>query len=304
MKIIENHKGWQNGLVDWVEGDTAFVSAVFSWQIQQAYGKVAWYRQMGMKVKVGGPAIKYNPLLFEEVAEVNGDIDALSHHNPNATFTSRGCIRKCPFCLVPDIEGDIKEIPDFVPRPIVCDNNLLACSRAHFDRVIDKLKPLEGIDFNQGLDVRLLTSYHASRLAELNLKCLRLSWDNVHYASPFMNGIDILVKHIPKNLVRVYVLIGFNDTPDDALYRLRTVRKMGLLQFPMRYQPKDTSKKNSYIHPNWTHKELVRFMDYWSHNYYMGIPFEEFGSRRSVLIPTTEAECLNSDSTAQQGTLV
>lgn len=276
-KIIENHKGWQSGLVDWVEGDEAFISCVFSWQIQQAYQKCVWHNQMGYRVTVGGPAIKYNPYLFAGFSTFDtGKVDALFHHNPNATFTSRGCIRKCKFCIVPNIEGDLKEIPNFEPRPIVCDNNLLACSRRHFDQVIDKLKPLKDIDFNQGLDIRLVQSYLASRLAELSLRCLRVSWDNVHYTSSFMNGIDILTKYIPKSLIRVYVLIGFNDTPDDALYRLKKVQQMGLLPFPMRYQPKDTHRKNAYVSPNWTNRELIRYMKYWSHRYLWGIPFEEF----------------------------
>jgi hypothetical protein len=167
-------------------------------------------------------------------------------------------------------------------RPIICDNNFLAYSRAHFDRVVDRLKPLSGIDFNQGLDARLLTPYHAGRLAELD--CLvRLAFDSVAYESQFMQAYETLrAAKIPKRRIRVYVLIGFNDTPRDALYRLQAVRDLGSDPNPMRYQPLDILKKNDYVHPNWTEKELARYMRYWSRlRWLRKVPFEEYTGDRS-----------------------
>ena len=57
--------------------------------------------------------------------------------------------------------------------------------------MIDKLKPLSGIDFNQGLDARLLTEYHAERLAELDLKMVRLAWDHIGLESQFNPADEI-----------------------------------------------------------------------------------------------------------------
>ena len=37
----------------------------------------------------------------------------LSLHNPDATFTTRGCIRACPFCTVPRTEGRFVELQDW-----------------------------------------------------------------------------------------------------------------------------------------------------------------------------------------------
>jgi hypothetical protein len=63
----------------------------------------------------------------------------------------------------------------------------------------------------------------------------------------------------------------------DAQYRLSTIKRMKIRPFPMRYQPLDILKKNSYIAPGWTQKELGRFMQYWGRQkYYSAIPFEEF----------------------------
>lgn len=272
---------WSGGYVEWVEGDTAYLSVVFSWQLQQAYQRAVWLRAEGYTVKVGGPAVAYSPPFLKDVAEVESAYpDAIARHNPNATFTSRGCVRRCKFCLVPKIEGDLVELDDWPVRPIVCDNNLLACSQQHFDRVVDRLKPLSGIDFNQGLDARLLTKYHAERLAELDLKMVRLAWDHIKLESQFMSAWQVLRDAgIPKSKISVYVLIGYRDTPEDAFYRLGTIWDLGSWPNPMRYQPLDAVRRNEYVDPNWTDTELKRYMRYWANlRHLSGVPFEEFRS--------------------------
>ena len=82
---------------------------------------------------------------------------------------------------------------------------------------------------------------------------------------------------LPASKIRAYVLIGYKDTPEDALYRLEAIRKLGLLPNPMRFQPLDSVRKNAYVGPGWTHRELDRYMVYWSQLRKLGkIPFSEF----------------------------
>jgi len=155
--------------------------------------------------------------------------------------------------------------------------------------VIDKLKRLHSpfVDFNQGLDARRLTQHHADRLAELRPK-VRLAFDSVSYESSFMRAYEQLRKaKIPKANIGVYVLFGFQDTPEDALYRLQVVANLGVDPNPMRYQPLDTLEKNSYVDPSWTEAELTRYMRYWSRlRFFRAIPFEDFdNSQKSVQVP-------------------
>jgi len=275
---------WKNGLVEWTEGETAYLSVVFSWQLQRAYQRAIWYRGMGYHVRAGGPAVTLNPDFLAGVAQVGGGVPALHRHNPDATFTSRGCVNRCAFCAVPTLEGPLVELDDWPVRPIICDNNLTACSLAHFDRVIDRLLEArcKGVDFNQGLDARLLTEYHAARIAELHrdglLSVVRLAWDHSNLEAQFCRAHVILRDAgIPARSIRVYCLIGFNDTPDDALYRLETVRAMGSLPNPMRYQPLHAARRNEYVGGHWTEGELRRYMKYWSRlRWYGGVPFDEW----------------------------
>lgn len=143
--------------------------------------------------------------------------------------------------------------------------------------MIDSLKPLTGVDFNQGLDARLLIQHHADRLAELD--CMtRLAFDHVSCESDFMRAYERL-RHakIPKRRIRVYVLVGYEDTPEDALYRLRLVANLGVDPNPMRYNPLDTLARDSFVPPGWTDKELTRFVRYWSNlRWFRAVPFEDF----------------------------
>ncbi len=281
-----NHN-WSKNIVHWVEGDTAFISVVFTWQLPEAFSMAVWYKQQGYHVRAGGVAVKLLPDYLAPVAEIGGEIDALPRHNPNATFTSRGCIRNCQFCAVPKIEGGLRELTDWKPKPIICDNNLLATSQKHFDTVVDRLKPIRNIDFNQGLDARLLNSHHLERLKELDIEVLRFAWDNVNNQSLIMAAINrALDSGFPKSKIRVYVLFNFRDTPEDALYRCNTLKKLGILVNVQRYQPLYTLKKNSYIAPGWNQKLLGDFATYWSRQRYLSpIPFKEFRRHKAVKIP-------------------
>lgn len=255
----------------------AYLSIPFTWDIQKGYQRASWLRQQGYDVKAGGPGVMLLPEYLVDIAKCGDTIDALPHHNPDATFTSRGCIRRCSFCAVPIIEGELRELDSWPVRPIVCDNNLLACSKVHFGKVVDSLKTLKGIDFNQGLDARLLTQYHADRLAELDCT-VRLAWDTTSLGNQFMTAYERLRKaHIPKNRIQCYALIGYKDTPDDAWFRLRTIWNMGIKPNPMRYNPLDAMVRDSYVAPDWTERELTKFMRYWANLVHTaGVPFEEF----------------------------
>ena len=116
---------WKKGIASWKCGDTLYVSVPFTWLMPEAEKLAATHRG---PVKIGGPGTMrpnqtcegFEPLIF---------------HNPCATFTTRGCPNRCSFCAVPKLEPEYKEIPNFRPAPVVCDNNLLAASKKHLERV-------------------------------------------------------------------------------------------------------------------------------------------------------------------------
>lgn len=218
------------------------------------------------------------PEYLAGVAKVNQPcpVEPLLLHNPLATFTTRGWPNGCGFCAVPRIEGELRELPSWRPAPLVCDNNLLAASRRHFDKVIDSLKPFPAVDFNQGLDARLLTAHHASRLAELKAPKIRFAFDHVNDEARVHDAIELCRAHGLRDFT-VYCLIGFDDDPESARWRLETVLKWGARTSPMRYQPLDALAKDSHAAPGWTDGELRRLARfYFRQAHFGGLPYDEF----------------------------
>jgi len=271
---------WGNGIAEWTIENVAFVSSVFSWNLHPAYMRCIYYKTLGYHVRCGGQTVAMNPSAFAEF-DTSGEVDALTKHNPNAVFTSRGCIRNCSFCLVPSLEGKLIELDDWPVRPIICDNNILATTQEHFDLVIDRLieSKIKGIDFNQGLDARILKKHHAEQLARLPKDTIvRLAWDNIKTEELYLNSFNKLVMAgIKPSQIRTYVLIGYKDTPEDALYRLEKIESLGALTNPMRYQPLDAIKKNSYVERGWSNKLLNDYMRYWSNRrVFRNIKFKDY----------------------------
>jgi hypothetical protein len=266
---------WRKGIAQWQVKDTLYLSVVFTWDLPEARDIAENSKK---KVIAGGPAVKLLPDYLAGVAKCQEStvLPALEMHNPMATFTSRGCDNNCSFCAVPKMEGPLRELESWPVRPIVCDNNLLGCSKKHFDNAIDRLKELPLVDFNQGLEADLFTDHHASRMAELKKPMLRFAFDHVNEESTVMDAIDRAHNAGLKD-IGCYVLFNHNDTPEDTLYRLELLRSKDVLPNPMRYQPLDALHKDRYIGDNWTELDVKRVQRYYSKLNFLGhVPFEEY----------------------------
>jgi hypothetical protein len=259
---------WRKETASWTIKDTIYLSVVFSWDLPKA---LQFQEQSKKRVIVGGPAAKLAGIEAETLP-----YSPLQFHNPLATFTTRGCPNNCPFCAVPTLEGDLKELDTWEIKPVICDNNLLAASKKHFDRVIDSLKPLPFVDFNQGLDASLFHQSHARRIAELKTAKVRFSLDATMDRAGVHMAIDIARAEGLKD-IGVYVLFGFDDTPAEAKENMEWVRSLGLRPNPMRYQPIGCKIKNDYILKGWTKKELEDTERYYSRLRWLEhIPVEDY----------------------------
>lgn len=204
-------------------------------------------------------------------------------------FTSRGCIRRCPWCIVPVKEGNIKphaSIYEFWDRKhsdiILLDNNLLASPNWE-TTLVELHKEKLRVDFNQGLDIRLVDDDKANYLAKLKYrKQLRFAFDDLGMEKQFRQGMETLKNAgITLSSVMIYFLIGFNSSLDEDLERLEIIKSYKATPFAMRYQEVNDVKAPVY-RPDRELHEFARWINL-PHGFYKHIPFKEWLRFRGVI---------------------
>jgi hypothetical protein len=268
---------WSNGLTEWVEDDTAFISVAFSWKLPEAYQRASWLKTQGYKVRAGGPGLSARRQYLEGVAEIGGEVGALIHHNPDATIASRGCPVGCYFCIVPKMEGkEFTLLPDFTPRPILCDNNLSALPVAYQDYIIEKYQksgvPL--LDANSGFEPRTFDEDTYLRWKMINRGPWRFGYDETRETEEVRRMTQIL-KDEPSPSKRVYVLIG--NEPFEACYeRILKVIEWGCEPHVQPMITLNSLQKKTVIRFDWTDqklRDLARWTNRWN---WRTIPFEDY----------------------------
>ena len=179
----------------------------------------------------GGSGFEYLTLLPEYIEHIKPDYD-LYNLRYSLGFTTRGCIRNCKFCIVPEKEGKIREhaeVEEFLnPKSnivVLLDNNFLALP-SHIKKLQLFINKDWRMDFNQGLDARLINKENAKLLAKIKYKeIIRFAWDNIKDETEIISGLELVIKAgiRPRNIT-VYVLIGFDTTFEEDLYRIQRLR--------------------------------------------------------------------------------
>lgn len=159
---------------------------------------------------------------------------------------SRGCIRKCPYCVVWKKEGKIRPVTIKSLNPngnyiVVQDNNFFA-NPQWLNAVIFLQTVGQPIDF-QGVDVRTLDKNKCIILSRLkHYKRIKIAWDNPN--DDITEKLKLIVKHITPRSLMCYVLIGYWSTPEKDLYRVEKLREFGILPFVMKYDVSDPYESN------------------------------------------------------------
>lgn len=191
---------------------------------------------------------------------------------------SKGCIRKCSFCAVPHLEpsfGYCKSIKKQIEEVktqfgerqdlVIMDNNILALQ--NLDTIIREIrdegfekgalfnKKKRTVDFNQGIDARLITTKIAEQLSTISLSPIRLAFDYDEMEQSYREAVRILASVGFSNFT-TYVMFNFQDDPQSFYNRLRInldlsqEHNVRITGFPMKYLPIDRTDRK-YASPNW-----------------------------------------------------
>jgi hypothetical protein len=173
-------------------------------------------------------------------------------------FLTRGCIRDCKWCVVPQKEGDIREHADIEEfcrhkKVVLMDNNVLA--HEHGIRQIEKMTKMGiRVDFNQGLDARLIDARMARMLAALGwIRFLRLACDHSSQMPSIEKAVGLLRANGFTNQISVYVLV---KNIEDALVRVEFLRALGVTPFAQPYR-----KNNAKSKPERISSEFARWVN-------------------------------------------
>ena len=243
MKISTYHKKKGHN-VDWINHlqhyNIVYYSKIFKFSEDETC-------IMADKIIKGGTGFDVATKLAEDI-EIIKDVDYSIYPKCDYSiqFFSRGCFRNCPFCLVRQKEGYIHPVEpvDLNPKGIiieVLDNNFFG--NPEWKTAIKYLQEKNQKVYLHGVDVRIITEEQCHALTSLkHHKQVHIAWDNVNDKTVPEN-IKIMLKYFKAYKLMCYVLIGYNSTPEEDLYRVETLRSLKIDPFVMAYNKNDLYQK-------------------------------------------------------------
>ena len=246
MKISIYHKSfghdvdWYNPIVDSMDTDILYESQLFNFTEQYQYYPA------NAKVVRGGTGIDIKsqlPCETDQILEL--DYSLYPECDYSMQFFSRGCIRKCPFCVVSDKEGYIHEVEPMQLNPNgkhieVLDNNFFANPNWH--KAVEYIQKTGQKVNLHGVDIRIMNEEQAKALNEMkHLKQIHIAWD-----LPKMDlrpQLEAAIKWIKPYKLMCYVLIGFDSTPEQDIKRVEILKEYGIDPFVMPYNKSDSYQK-------------------------------------------------------------
>lgn len=277
MKISAYHKS-QGDTVEWWWGwgqyDRVYMSKVFD----DTYTPDHPDPVNAKEIVKGGTGYGLGNKLPDEIERMCPDYSLYTELTVDTAygFLTRGCPNACPFCIVSEKEGrksykvaDLTEWWNGQKNIVLMDPNLLAC-REHMELLGQLADSKAWVDVNQGFDARLLTPENIQAIKRIKIKEIHFAWDLMKNSKRIVRGLNLWKRYGKKNKHgawgTVYVLVNFDTTMAENLFRIYKLRDMGFDPYVMVYDkpnaPEEILRLQRWCNNKKIFKSCPRFEDY------------------------------------------
>lgn len=232
-----------------IPADLYFASTIFN--SEKSRNAVERLKKLyGDRIRIGGTGIDLKTGLADEMERCFPDYNLYAHTRYALGFLTRGCDKRCAFCVVPRKEGRLQPyystFDDFVPKNqqnvMLLDNNLLSAPNVS-DLLEEMIKRELKVNFSQTLDIQYLTEETYPKLRKVNSvnsrftrKMIYFSCNTVKQAEWFQSKSNEL-KGFGKQQVTAVIMFGFNTRLSQDFTILQMMKKLGIIPFVQEYQP-------------------------------------------------------------------
>jgi len=238
-----------HGVKDLPNAENVLASSVFS-TAPSAKRVEVLRRRYGAALRVGGSGVDLHMRLGPEIEALAPDYSLYPELGDRALgFLTRGCPRRCPFCVVPVKEGAPRQVSDLETllqgrkKLILLDDNLLAHPAA-LTLLEEMARRNLAVNFNQTLDVRLLTPESAGLLHRVRCSNPTFTRRNYYFSLNDARGLELVRERVAllqtngRDNVEFVCMYGFNTSLAEDVTRFRFLRSLpGAYVFVQRYRP-------------------------------------------------------------------
>ena len=161
---------------------------------------------------------------------------------------TRWCINKCSFCVVPKYDLLLKKTADITEKKEIIYvlsynelddihtmtvENILAVDdffAPKFEKIYKNKPKARYVDFNQGIDSRLINEENIKKLAEIPIRPLRIAFDHWKLRDVYEKSVRLAAEHGITHLSN-YLLYNFQDEPIELYYRMKKEDILRVLRY-------------------------------------------------------------------------
>lgn len=222
----------------------------------------------------GGTGYDMSIRLPNEVESTYPDYNLYGITDTAYGYLTRGCPRNCPFCIVGEKEGlrsykvaDLEGFWNGQKHITLLDPNITACP----DRIelLNQLAYSQAwIDFSQGLDIRFMTEDVARIINRMKIKMLHFAWDRRNEDERIIENLTYFkgITNLDFRRLRVYVLVNYETTIEEDLYRIYKLKELGydpyVMIFDKENAPREIKRMARWVNNKFIFRVCERFEDY------------------------------------------